>query len=399
MNKRKEELEMSLRNRTVGITIILAITIIMAGAIDLQVVFAQSWKSELILPIMVPTTGRGAIFGTGQLIGAQIAVDAINAKGGIGGNLKIKLDLLDDQTNPEQGISLYKKTAPDALIILGPLFSTVVEVLAPIANIYKTPFVAYNEMPGTAERSAPWGFRFQMPADKRALSALPYWLEKRNIKRVGAIIDKKEASTAGAGVVMVDHLKSIGKLAGSVDVMYGQLDVSAEVSKLKGINPDGIMIFASDQTGAVIIKEFDRQNVKVPILGWPGLQSPGLVESVGNIAEGMWVYTTFWAEDPALKGFVTEFQKRRGKEPISYDILSHDSVYLVASCIQKAGITNDPKKRQSEREKMRDCIAGTKDLPGLLGKYSITSYGATIPTVILRLSKGRWEFIEKVGGF
>ena len=116
----------------------------------------------------VPITGHGANVGKREAIGAQAAVDVINAKGGIGG-VPLKLYIEDTASNPQEGVNAVRKLAGDqeVIAIVGPHYSSVAETTFPLGNQLKIVQIAVaSSKPGLAEANRPYAFRNTLTEDR-----------------------------------------------------------------------------------------------------------------------------------------------------------------------------------------------------------------------------------------
>ena len=144
-------------------------------------------------------------------------------------------------------------------------------------------------------------------------------------------------------------------------------DYSAQVTKAKSLGAEGIGLGACYQNAAAIAKEMAKQGLNVPIVGGACAGAPGFIEIAGKAAEGAYMSTAAWIDDPRpeVQAYVEEDQaaKLNGQLPPYSGPRSYDIIYSYKYCIEKSGVTNKPADLDSDRDKMRECLGGAEELP------------------------------------
>src|SRR3954469_3772140 len=213
--------------------------------------FAQQAGREIVLGAVVPSSGPFAEWGRANTTTLQMLEKQINASGGIN-SAKLRIAILDDATKPAQATNNLRKLAGDdkALAVAGPLTSSAAEVAFPVANEMKIVSTSQaSSKPGVAKLNRPWAFRNTIDEGVLAKTSVPYFKKTFDVKSVAIVYDAKDAvSTAIATKIMPAVFKAEGvNVANENDLVSfntGDLDVSAQVTKLKSMNPDGIVIGA-----------------------------------------------------------------------------------------------------------------------------------------------------------
>ena len=114
-----------------------------------------------------------------------------------------------------------------------------------------------------------------------------------------------------------------------------------------------------------------KQGLNVPIVGGACAGAPGFIEIAGKAAEGAYMSTAAWLDDPRaeVQAFVKKIKaKMNGSLPPYSGPRSYDIIYSYKYCIEKAGVTNKPADLDSDRDKIRECLGGLKDFPGVAGR-------------------------------
>jgi len=352
---------------------------------------------------LVPLTGKGAEWGQGAKPSMEIAVEEINAKGGIGG-LPIQLICYDDQTLESEALQQMSRLVDrdKVLAVVGPCFSGPFETIAPqLDERFKTPIDSYcSAKPGLSAMSK-WAFRNTLTSDKQLKPVVDAWLKEYKIKKVVIIYDAEDAVSKGEGAAVLPKLlKDHGiEILDSLTYRTKDTDYSAQVTKAKSLGAEGIALGACYQNAAAIAKEMQKQGLNVPIIGGACAGAPGYIEIAGKAAEGTYMSTAAWLDDPRpeVQTYVGKIKPRlNGQLPPYSGPRSYDIVYSFKYCFEKAGITNKPAELDSDRDKIRQCLGTLKDFPGVAGPITMDEVrDGTGITAILKVVNGKYVNIAK----
>jgi branched-chain amino acid transport system substrate-binding protein len=377
-----------------------------AIVISLPLSNAQTAKLEgrnVKIGCLVPLTGKGAEWGQGAKPSMEIAVEEINAKGGIGG-LPIQLICYDDQTLESEALQQMSRLVDrdKVLAVVGPCFSGPFETIAPqLDDRFKTPIDSYcSAKPGLSAMSK-WAFRNTLTSDKQLKPVVDAWLKEYKIKKVVIIYDAEDAVSKGEGAAVLPKLlKDHGvEILDSLTYRTKDTDYSAQVTKAKSLGAEGIALGACYQNAAAIAKEMQKQGLNVPIIGGACAGAPGYIEIAGKAAEGTYMSTAAWLDDPRpeVQAYVKKIKpKLNGALPPYSGPRSYDIVYSFKYCFEKAGITNKPADLDSDRDKIRQCLGTLKDFPGVAGPITMDEVrDGTGITAILKVVNGKYINIAK----
>jgi branched-chain amino acid transport system substrate-binding protein len=352
---------------------------------------------------LVPLTGKGAEWGQGAKPSMEIAVEEINTKGGIGG-LPIQLICYDDQTSESEALQQMSRLVDrdKVLAVVGPCFSGPFETIAPqLDERFKTPIDSYcSAKPGLSAMSK-WAFRNTLTSDKQLKPVVAAWLKEYKIKKVVIIYDAEDAVSKGEGAAVLPKLlKDHGiEILDSLTYRTKDTDYSAQVTKAKSLGAEGIALGACYQNAAAIAKEMQKQGLNVPIIGGACAGAPGYIEIAGKAAEGTYMSTAAWLDDPRpeVQTYVGKIKPRlNGQLPPYSGPRSYDIVYSFKYCFEKAGITNKPADLDSDRDKIRQCLGTLKDFPGVAGPITMDEVrDGTGITAILKVVNGKYINIAK----
>lgn len=367
-----------MRTRWSALTICVALVLAVALA---GPVAAKLEGKTVKLGAIYPITGKGAEWGEHSKIATEIALEEINGAGGVGG-LRLEVVIHDTGTEVGQAISLARKLVAEenVLAILGPCFSSEFEALAPMLDRLKTIIVSQcSSKPGLSKLST-WAFRNTLTSDKQLAPATEIWKKRYGIKTAVILYDSADAvSTAEGAKILPVLLKKNG--IEQLDILTYQtkdIDFSAQLTKIKSLNPDGIALGSCYQQAANIVRQARKLGMKQPFLAGACTGSPEFAKLVGADGEGSIIGSAGWPDDPSPKNqaFLKKFMARSGgKKPNYGGMRSYDNVYIMKEIIEKYGVTNRPADRAADRDRIRKGWADLKGFEGITGLTSMDAVG------------------------
>jgi branched-chain amino acid transport system substrate-binding protein len=326
----------------------------------------------------VPLTGKGAEWGQAGKVSMEIATEEINAKGGIGG-VPIDLICYDTQTLEAEALKATSRLVDRdrVLAISGPCFSSEFETIAPqLDSRFKTVINSYcSAKPGLSAMSK-WAFRNTLTSDKQLKPVVAAWVTEYHPKKVVIIYDAEDAVSKGEGVGVLPVLfKENGiEVLDMLSYRTKDTDYSAQVTKAKSLGAEGIGLGACYQNAAAIAKEMQKQGLNVPIVGGACAGAPGFIEIAGKAAEGAYMSTAAWLDDPRpeVQDYVKKVTARmNGQLPPYSGPRAYDIIYSYKHCFEKSGVTNKSEDLDRDRDRIRECLSGLKGFPGVAGEITM----------------------------
>jgi branched-chain amino acid transport system substrate-binding protein len=373
---------------------------------------AQTPSREVVLGAIVPSSGPFAEWGRTNTVTLQMLEKQVNDAGGVNG-AKLRIIIVDDATRPAQATNALRKLAGDdkVLAIAGPLTSSAAEVTFPVANEMKVVATSQaSSKPGVAKLNRPWAFRNTIDEGILGKTTVPYFKKAFDIKTVTVIYDAKDATAATVGTRIMPALMKENdiKVANEGDLLSfntGDLDVSAQVTKMKSLNPDGVVVSADYSQAVTVIREMKRQGLIKPVVGATQLISSAILKAAPEIP--IVAPATFYATMKAEKAekFVGDLQPLLRKtsglppeiEPSMYDANIYETVSMYIDAVKKAGVTGKPEELEADRTKIRDYMAKLVGFQGLGGPIGFNDDGDAIKAFyIVQGERGTWE--SKVRG-
>ncbi len=332
--------------------------------------------------LCVPITGSGADAGKREVIGAQVAVNEINAKGGIGGT-KLEMIFADSGSKPHDAVNAVRKLAGDdkVLAIVGPHYSGVAESTFPLGNRIGIVQVAVaSSKPGVAAANRPFAFRNTLTEDKIAVAVARAVKKRHNPKRIALVVDIKDAVARAIGTkVFPGVLKKEGLTVINekkpVTFQTGDAQFTAQITKLKALNPDAIGLGALGPDALNIITEARRQGMKQPFFGTAPLIEGNMPEKGGNAVVGT-IAGSIWSsqlKDARSVSFIKSYKKlaktlHPGKftaKPDYYPVNSYDAVYMIVDAIKSKGIKPGTSDLAKKRIAVKDHFAAMSSFNGI----------------------------------
>ncbi len=372
---------------------------------------ALAQTGEIKIGAIVPSSGPFAEWGRSNTIALKMLEDEVNAAGGVNG-AKVRIIVVDDGAKPAQAANALRQLAGDdqVLAVAGPLTSSACEVTFPVANqLEVTATSQASSKPGVAASNRPWAFRNTIDEAVLAKTSVPYFKKTFNVASVALIYDAKDAvSTAISTRIMPAVMKENGievlNAASPLSFNTGELDVSAQVTALKALNPGGIVIGADYSQAITVLREMKRQGLTVPVIGGTPLISSAILKAAPEIP--IVAPATFFAtlSQDRAKAFVAKLTPRLRAasglppeiEPSMYDANIYEIVQIYLDAVKAAKITPTAGSLAADRAKIRDHLVSLKDFPGLGGPISFQPSGDAAKAFYVVLGqKGVWETKEK----
>lgn len=366
--------------------------------------------ADLVIGFAMAKTGPYVSIANTNEVAVDMAVDEINAAGGVNGS-KLRVVKFDTAGDPKQAVLAVQRFAQDdgALAVVGPFSSSEVRVAFPAGErlgIVQTSMS--SSAPGLA---APFKFAFRNTVDEGVVigKVLQAMIDRKLPAATGAIAyatDDAVSKAVGTAVMPALFEKQKIPLKGSVDFQYKAFDLAPQVSQLGQWKADVIGFGAPPEAMITIAKEMKRQGVGGRLIGGTTVSDPDLPARFGDAGEGTLIGVTFYEEfDDNARKFAKAFSERAAKAgftrriPNQQDASSYDIVHLYAEAMRRAKVTGDAAKLADERGAIRDQLRAIKDFPALEGKISFGENGDAIkPVYVIEATKGRWALFGAAGG-
>jgi branched-chain amino acid transport system substrate-binding protein len=354
-----------------------------------------AFGDEIVIGALMPQTKKGASYGVPQKASVEIAVEEINAKGGIQGR-KVRAVVMDTEGNEAVGVQAAQKLIQrdKVIAIVGPAWSSVTEAVFPVCKREKVPcFSPTSTKPGISEPHRPWSFRNSKNEDLLIPETMEWVMEHWKPKTAAILTDIKDSYSKDLGKrTFPNALRQHGvEVISDLDYQTGDTDFSAIITKVKATNPDVICLGSTWPEAANIMKEAGKQGLIKPYVCGVGCNNERLIDNAGKFAEDTIMNVIFNpdADDPQVKHYIAEFKKKAPDESLSWAWATYyDVPKMIAWAIERAGIENTEKSLAADRDKVRAQLDQIKDYQGITGVTTIdTKTGDAIKASTLLLIK------------
>jgi branched-chain amino acid transport system substrate-binding protein len=345
-------------------------------------------------------TGPASFLGEPEKKTLEMLVNEANAKGGING-MKLEAVIYDTTGDPTKAVQLATKLIKDdkVSVIIGP--STTGESMAviPIAEKEKIPLISCAAGIKITDPAKHWVFK--TPAnDHVAAEKILNYMAKQKQKNFALL-----TVTDGFGASGREQIKALAAQKGVkivADEVYGPKDndMTAQLTKIRGIKPDAIICWGTNPGPALITKNVKQLGIKIPLYMSHGVASKKYIELAGaDAAEGVMlpagklaVYDMLPKSDiqsKLLRDYDHAYKKTYGVEASTFGGYAYDAFLLVTGAIKKVGASPDQIRNGVEQARRLVSISGvfnmsTKDHNGLdLSAFEM-----------VRITKGDWSLLK-----
>lgn len=348
--------------------------------------------AQLKLGVVDNLTGAAAAYGIAHANGIRLAVEEINAAGGIKGIGKIDMVIEDDGSKPTEAVNATNKviTRDKVDFLMASCSSAATLALVPIhtrAEIINLNSCSSSRLitdPLASGQPNKWIFRTQYRSDRTAAFVGEFALKQLGAKKIGVLNDTNEYGRAAAEGAL-EGLKKLNHPAVHQNYNSGDKTFSAQLLKFKEAGVDTVAFFGYYQEAALILKQAKQLGVPFQMVTTDVLHTPVFLELGGADTDGVLVTTAFTkdASDPRAVKFTEAYTKKFGKEPTGQSAMGYDAVYLMKWAYEKAGT--------KDKLKARDALAGVSGFVGVTGATKFNERGDDVrPFLVTVISKGKW---------
>ncbi|MBO9648168.1 MAG: ABC transporter substrate-binding protein [Variovorax sp.] len=355
----------------------------LVGIAALTTLAAASARAEDIAVVSIQSsTGAVAFAGANYQKAIRLAVEEVNAKGGINGQ-KIDLQERDNASDKGQSINLVNQAIDRdrAVLVLGPSSTTDSVAVAPIFSDRKTPNLSFATSDAVL-KPGPWTLKFQQSPAVISPMAAKYVLEKTPIRKVALVYDRTNEALIEYKNAFRDTLK-----AGGGTVVAEEAVVSSDsnflplATKLKSLELDAVYLATYAEQSANIMLQLRQAGVpeKVRAIGTIAMVSPKFLSIAGAAAEGSIAVSDYVAgtDRPMNKAFEAAYKARWGTEPDSWAASAYSLAQVALATVKEAGPA-------PTRDRVRDAYHRVRDVPIVTGsgvwnqKDRVPTYGAIV---------------------
>lgn len=292
-----------------------------------------------------PISGQVSAYGTQSRDAVQLAVDEINAAGGVLGK-KMQVFVEDDEANPEKTVNAFKKLVTQDKIIglVGALTSKCSLSITKEAQARKVIMISPSSTNDTVTDAGDYIFRACYNDSFQGQVVAKFAMDNLKAKNAAIIFDNTNDYSKGLTQNFKQKFEELGgKIVAEESYATGDKDFAAQLTKIKGTNPEVLFIPDYYSTVSLIAKQVRNQGMQIPMLGADGWDE--IANNAGDEVVGCY-YSNHYspdADDKEVKDFVAKYKAKFNVDPNALAALAYDATYILADAIKKAGST-DPEK-------------------------------------------------------
>jgi branched-chain amino acid transport system substrate-binding protein len=349
---------------------------VLAAGLALAAVPAFAFQSEgtVRIALLEAQTGTFAPYGLPALWGSLIAIDEINAAGGVTiDGKKVKLAPTpapkgyDAGVDPSQSILMTKKALNEdqALVIKGLSASNAAVATFNYLNELEkegNPIMIHSSSVGAPGLSliSKWGSRNTF-SEVDIVGGVAAAVQKATgAKTAGFIITKDNPYFPSiAEKAIIPALKNLGiEVKVTTEALTADRDFTRQVDELRRANVDMVYVLANTAPAISFMKEAHRRGLKPKaFIGGISQLTPDTLKAGGDAMEGMIMAGSYDPASPAIKKFADEYRKRYSQDISLFAVNGHEAIYLLKDAIERSGIKNTPETLKEDRRKLRDAFA------------------------------------------
>lgn len=352
---------------------------------------AWSAPKEIVIGNLQDISGPTSVWGNAVTRGAEIAIEKINAAGGVDGAM-LKLITLDTKANVQEAIKAYNSlVSSQAVAVVGPPVSNIGLALAPIANKAGVPLVGSFIDPrvtvgedGKAQHAM---FLMQPSSIQYSEIMAGYTVEKLGLKKVGVLYDQSNAFAVSLLKPYVEYVKKAGGQIVSEQIYTkGDKDYKTQLTKIKEAGADCLYFPNYIQDAVLAMKQRKQIGLNIPVIG--GLDfAPPFASLVNDpeAADDIYLANNFSEKEPQLAEVWKTYKAKFNEDPVNKVFLGYDKILLIREGMKLGGGTASAQ-----------IIAGLNKVANLQGTTGVltispeTHQPTGLSMVMYKIEKGKY---------
>jgi branched-chain amino acid transport system substrate-binding protein len=339
------------------------------------------WAQEAaVFGVSVPLTGSMAEFGRTWRKAQTLAVEEINAAGGIKGR-KIELIYEDSQGDPKQTVAIAQKFVDDKRILacLGDIPTPAIMAASPVFQKARMVQMSMGSHPDLTKAGE---FIFANQMSQRQIAAS---LATIGVNRLGKTQAVLYRNTDWGKVVQTIYVDKVKELGGQVVLTDSYLETEKDfrslLAKVRTAKPEVLALIAYYTDGALLVQQAKQAGVESKIIVSEASYSPQFIKLGGDAVNGVLTQTLFFPESgrPDVQKFVAGYRAKHGEDPDFFASIGYDGVKIIAWATERGGFT---------REGIQQALAAGDGIPSVtFGAFKFNEIrrvgvGALAPIVV-----------------
>jgi branched-chain amino acid transport system substrate-binding protein len=355
---------------------------------------------DILIGHLASMTGDTATFGVSSDEGLRLALDQINAGGGVLGR-KIRVITEDDRSVSDEAKTAISKliTRDKVCAVIGEIASSRSIAAAPVAQDAQVPMLSPGSTNPKVTQVGDYIFRACFIDPFQGTAMANFALGELKAKRLAILYPVNSDYGMGLREFFTNAIKKGGGEIVS-DLAYREksdVDFKSQLTSIRDAKPDAIYVSGYYTEAGLIAQQARELGITVPLLGGDGWDSDQTVRIGKDAVNGCYFTNHYSAEEkrPEVQAFVSAYKARyknpdgSPKTPDAMAILGYDAMLIMADAIKRAGST-DPTK-------IRDMLATTANFPGASGTITIDeNRNAKKDIVVLKIDGGEFRYVSTI---
>lgn len=344
---------------------------------------------DIVIGHYASLTGNTAHFGQDTDKAIRLAVDELDATGGVKGR-RLKVVTLDDRGDSAEAANAVTRLidVEKATALLGEVASSLSLSGGRVAQRRRIPMVSPSSTNPRVTEVGDYIFRVCFLDPFQGWVMAKFSRENLKIAKAAIIKDVRNDYSIGLADAFKKAFTQMGgNIVAEQSYSAGDTDFSAQVTAVRAENPDAIYVPGYYAEVGAIAQTARRLGVKVPLMGGDGWDAPDLYKIGGDALNGCY-FSNHFAPDvatPKAKKFVADFTAKYGQPPTGLGALGYDAAMVLADAMKRAP--------RLDSQSIRDALAQTKNYEGVTGIITIDEHrDAKKSAVVLEIENGVAKF-------
>lgn len=298
--------------------------------------FAQD---TIKIPNIIELSGAGATVGANWKNGSSLAVDEINAAGGLL-RKKVVLEFVDTATDPGKARAAIQRALDDKPIaIFGPIYSGSVNATLKLTAEAEVPQVIGGEAANLTAQGSKYIFRTSFGQNVSMPKIANYLRDGAKAKTLAIVYVNNDFGKGGRNAIMKELEPRGIKVVADLSTEAGQADFAADVLKLKSANADAVFVYLNEEESARFLIEAKKQGLNKPLIGETTLLGQKVIDLAKDAANGVkgHVGLTVDAPIPAIQEFGRKYEAKFNYKPDHNGVKGYIAPYMIKAAAEKAG--------------------------------------------------------------
>lgn len=296
-------------------------------------------QDTIKIPNIIELSGGGATVGNNWKNGSSLAVEEINAAGGILGK-KIALEFVDTASDPGKARAAIQRALDDKpMAIFGPIYSGSVNATLKLTAEAEVAQIIGGEAANLTSQGSKYIFRTSFGQNVSMPKIANYIRDGIKAKSVAVVYVNNDFGKGGSAAIIKELEARNIKVAANLSTEAGQADFAADVVKLKGASADAVFVYLNEEESARFLIEAKKQNFDKPLLGETTLLGQKVIDLAKDAANGVrgHVGLTVDAPIPAVQAFGKKFEERFKYKSDHNGMKGYFAPYMLKAAVEKAG--------------------------------------------------------------